>query len=218
MDKNKLKSEKNYNNVMTNINDNQKINIKKFRKRTLKNKLENNVIGDKIIFSNNQPCFECGKIMNLKEICKNYKNMKKDYLWAKCTNCGNYILPKIEVQFGMEINNNKIIKQNTSTIDNIVLFSPYNLKYSLNEVLIKEMKKKLDIENFRYRFSAIFWNCIWYFNLNNLDYSFFISYDEKYDKNIKNEKIINKLSNNHIVSYKTKNNNLNIIKKQKNTN
>jgi hypothetical protein len=88
----------------------------------------------------------------------------------------------------------------------------------LNEVLIKEMKKKLDIENFRYRFSAIFWNCIWYFHLNNLDYSFFISYDEKYDKNIKNEKIINKLSNNHIVSYKTKNNNLNIIKKQKNTN
>ena len=141
--------------------------------------------------------------------------MKKDYLWAKCTNCGNYILPKIDVQFGMEINNNKIINQNTSTSDNIVLFSPYNLKFSLNEVLIKEMKKKLDIENFRYRFSAIFWNCIWYFHLNNLDYSFFISYDEKYDKNIKYEKIFNKLINNHIVTYKDNNNNLNNIKKQK---
>ena len=216
MDKNKLKSEKNYNNIMTNINDNQKININKFRKRTLKNKFENIVIGDKIKFSNNQSCIECGKIINLKEVCKNYKNMKKDYLWAKCTNCGNYILPKIDVQFGMEINNNKIINQNTSTSDNIVLFSPYNLKFSLNEVLIKEMKKKLDVENFRYRFSAIFWNCIWYFHLNNLDYSFFISYDEKYDKNIKYEKIINKLLNNHIVSFNVKNSNLNIIKKQKN--
>ena len=35
---------------------------------------------------------------------------------------------------------------------------------------------------FRYKFSALFWNCIWYFFLNRLDYSFILPYEDNVQK------------------------------------
>jgi WD40 repeat protein len=60
--------------------------------------------------------------------------------------------------------------------------SPYNLKISLNEGILNQSNKRLDIDNFRYKFSALFWNCIWYFFLNRLDYSFILPYEDNVQK------------------------------------
>ena len=45
--------------------------------------------------------------------------------------------------------------------------------------LIKEFQLKLDIDIFRQRFNAIFWCSIWYFNLKDLCYDFFLPYESE---------------------------------------
>jgi hypothetical protein len=58
-----------------------------------------------------------------------------------------------------------------------VLYSPLYLKINYNIALIKEFQLKLDLDNFRQRFNAIFWDSIWYFNLKDLAYDFFLPYE-----------------------------------------
>lgn len=153
-----------------------------FRKRTFKNKFEPNVVGDEVKFYCGPKCVECNEQINLVELCKNFDNMKKDICWAECSKCQNNILPKISVRVGYELNENMHCKNNTSTFDDVVLYSPYNLKIGLNEGILNQSNKRLDIDNFRYKFSALFWNCIWYFFLNRLDYSFILPYEDNVQK------------------------------------
>ena len=88
------------------------------------------------------------------------------------------------VRLGKELNKNKNLKVdmnkaqfNTSIYDRVVLYSPLYLKINYNIALIKEFQLKLDIDNFRQRFNAIFWDSIWYFNLRDLSYDFFLPYE-----------------------------------------
>jgi hypothetical protein len=174
LDKEKLKYEKQLNHCMTVIDGTD--DILNFRKRTFKNEYENEVVGNKVVFNFKNQCYECKKKINLIEISKNFKDMKKDDLWAMCPYCKNYLLPKLEVKLGDELNNNFNLEKSTSTIDNFPLFSPFFLKNFINQIP-KEKGRVIDINKFRINFTTIFWNCIWYFKLTNLDYNMFLPYE-----------------------------------------
>ena len=62
-----------------------------------------------------------------------------------------------------------------------MLYSPLYLKINYNIALIKEFQLKLEIDIFRQRFNAIFWDSIWYFNLKDLAYDFFLPYEWEVD-------------------------------------
>ena len=190
LDKNKLKSEKKGNFIMTFIEG--KDSLINFRKRTFKNESEYSVVGNKIYFNYKKPCFECLKELNYIEISKDFSKMKKDDLWVICPYCKNSLLPKLDVKLGNELNNNNL-NYNTSTYDSFILYSPFFLKNMINQYISKE-KRILDVNNFRKKFSAIFWNCIWYFQLNNLDYNMFLPYED-------NVYLYNKFWNSKIIRY-----------------
>ena len=67
------------------------------------------------------------------------------------------------------------MKKNTCIIENIVLFSPYILKNNYN-TFFKKNEMKLDVEQFMMNYSTIFWDSLWYFKLNNLEYDFMQPY------------------------------------------
>lgn len=56
------------------------------------------------------------------------------------------------------------------------MYSPYYLKVSYAQELLREGGSKLDVEIFRKKFNALFWNCVWYFSLNDLCYDFVLPY------------------------------------------
>jgi hypothetical protein len=58
----------------------------------------------------------------------------------------------------------------------VVLYSPFTLKENFKLALIKEFGIKLDLNAFIERFSALFWNFIWYCSLMDLPYDFFLPY------------------------------------------
>lgn len=149
----------------------------KFRARTLKNKYESYVISDEVKFYAYENCIECSENLNLEKLCKDFDKMKKDVCWALCPHCERYILPKMNIKLGLEINENCTSKYNTSTFDSVVLYSPFTLKNGLLEGIIKQMKKFLDVDNFKYKFTPLFWDSIWYFYINGLDYTFILPYE-----------------------------------------
>ena len=110
--------------------------------------------------------------------------MIRDILWAKCPFCSTYILPKISIRFGNEMNKQGKLNQNTSIFDCVILFSPQYLKLNYNNSLIKEYGTKLDIDEFKMKYNALFWNSVWYFKLKGLDYDFFLPYESYLDTNI----------------------------------
>lgn len=184
------KIEKNNNNSNIKINNrfnilkylkNIQINFKKgnqiyFRKRTIKTKYDINIIKPNIKFYTEQICQECNKTLNLYELLKN-TNEEKEILWAKCPYDNSYFLPELIVRFGNEMNINSNIGISTSILDKIALYSPYTLYYTMINSIIKD--NKLDINNFKLNFNPIFWNLIWYFNIENLPFDFFLPYENE---------------------------------------
>ena len=57
---------------------------------------------------------------------------------------------------------NTIKHQNnsTSTINDIVLHSPYNLKINIKNAIKNKYGSKLELDKFKTDFSALFWNFI----------------------------------------------------------
>ena len=87
---------------------------KKFQKRTFHSIKERNIFGDKVKFNSKQSCPECDKEIDIIEISFNFKNMNKEIFWTICPLCGKYIIPKIDVVLGSEINvNHKKDESNT---------------------------------------------------------------------------------------------------------
>ncbi len=150
-----------------------------FRKRTIKNKCEKKVLTSQVQFYKFDQCIECQNLINLYDLCINYTNIKNDVMWVSCDN-GHCNLPKIMVRFGKELNtqgNFFGIEGKTSTTDEVVLHSPYNIKVNVKNGILREYGTKLDINNFKMQFTPLFWNCIWYFAINKLDYEFFLPYE-----------------------------------------
>ena len=150
-----------------------------FRKRTFKNKCEQNVLTSQVQFYKFDQCIECQNLINLYDLCINFTNIKNDVMWVSCDN-GHCNLPKIIVRFGKELNtqgNFFGIEGKTSTTDEVVLHSPYNIKVNVKNGILREYGTKLDINNFKMQFTPLFWNCICYFAINKLDYEFFLPYE-----------------------------------------
>ena len=190
-----------------------------FSKRTFRSKYFSNILTENIQFFAFDACYMCQKDINLETYSNDFKSMKRDLNWVVCPGCGESILPKLTVKFGEEINKTGDMKKNTCIVENIVLFSPYILKNNYN-TFFKKNEMKLDVEKFMLNYSTIFWDSLWYFKLNNLEYDFMqpyyyrfkpikispelnISLDDFSTKNAKNEKqlISNNNINNNIFDY-----------------
>ena len=147
-----------------------------FQRRTFKSTNDINIIGDNIYFDFFQECPECSRIINIKNICKNYKKMRKELLWAQCPLCFSNIKPQISVTLGNDIfpgtKNFSLQKKEYFT-----LYSPYELKNSIKKVINLEKFSLLNIDELKIKYPCIFWNCILYFHLYHLDYSIILPYE-----------------------------------------
>ena len=151
------------------------INLKE---RTLLNNYDKSLISSKLKFETAFTCIKCQNPINLYTLCQKFNNIKNDILWVPCS-CGEYNLPKINVKFGLELfpsqkSQNK--KVSTSVKNEIVLYSPYNLKLNIRDAVMTHYGGKLNIHNFKTKFSALFWNFVWYCYLNHLDYTIILPY------------------------------------------
>ena len=151
----------------------------KFSRRTFRSKYYPNILTENIKFYAFDSCILCQKDVNLELISKNLKEMNRDLIWTKCQNpeCGEPLLPKLTIQFGEEINKNGDMKKNTSHYESVVLFSPYILKNNYNtNFAFSKIGIKLDVDEFMIKYSTIFWDSLWYFKLNGLEYDFMQPY------------------------------------------
>ena len=130
-------------------------------------------INQKLKFYTNFSCIECGEHINLLNICKDFTDVKNDILWVPCK-CGEYNLPKIKVRFGVELLRDKTYK--TSSLDEIVIHSPYNLKINLKNAVMKNYGTNLIVTEFKSQFMPLFWNFIWYCKIHKLDYEIILPY------------------------------------------
>ena len=152
---------------------------KDFRKRVFRSKYHSNIISEDIVFYAFDTCIVCQNTINLEDISKNYKNMTREVEWTVCPKCKNPILPKILIQFGKEINKSGLMSGNSSKFENVVLFSPYGLKNNYNTTLLKSFGVKIDLDELILKYGGIFWDSLWYFKLNHLEYDFMIPYESK---------------------------------------
>ena len=159
---------------------NKRYDKKGFRKRVFRPKYFTNILSEDITFYSFDTCIICQNVINLEDISKDFKSMTREIEWTKCPKCKNPILPKILIQFGKEINKTGQMERNTSNYENVVLFSPYGLKTNYSTTLLKTFGIKLDLDEFILKFGGIFWDSLWYFKLNKLEYDFMIPYENKY--------------------------------------
>ena len=127
----------------------------------------------KIKFNSDYCCIQCNQKINLLTVCKKYEKVKNDILWVRCK-CGEYLLPKIIVKFGLDLLKNKSFQ--TYSIDEMVLHSPYNLKINIKNAVMSHYGTNLDILNFKSQFKPLFWDFIWYCEIHGLDYSIILPY------------------------------------------
>ena len=192
LDKKKSKMEKSMNNQLKKNYQKDAAIVyknKNFRKRTFKSKYYGNILSDNIIIYAFDTCINCQENINLESVSLNYKEMNRELMWAKCPSCNEYILPKITVQYGTEINKCGKLKVNTSKNDCVILFSPYFLKVNYNNSLLRNFGIKLDVEELMMKYNAIFWDSVWYFKLNNLEFDFMLPYQQYLDKMIFDKKL-----------------------------
>jgi hypothetical protein len=150
-----------------------------FSRRTFRSKYYQNILTEHIKFFAFDSCIFCQKDINLELISKNLKEMNRDLIWTKCPNpkCGEPLLPKLTIQFGEEINKSGEMKKNTCNYENVILFSPYILKNNYNTSFsFSKIGIKLDVDEFMIKYSNIFWDSLWYFKLNGLEYDFMLPY------------------------------------------
>ena len=146
-----------------------------FPRRTFRTEDETNILGDNISFNYMQKCPDCNKLIDIENISREHKKMKKDLCWAKCPFC-NYIKPEISVSFGNSMSS-KYLNVPCSKLETFTLCSPYELKNSLKEIIDKEKFHLLDIDKFKMKFPNLFWSCIWYFYLYDLDFNILLPYE-----------------------------------------
>ena len=203
-----LKEEnKNYNDIekylkASSLNINSKF-TQDFQRRIFRDENERNILGDLVTFKTNQMCPECGKEIDIENISLNYKNMKKDALWAPCPLCNKYILPRLTVKLGKDVNS----LGESSKTTNFILHSPYELKINLKEMIGKDGCQYLEVEKFKMKYPSLFWSCIWYFTLHKINYEIMLPYEanifsiqkENYSQNV-----INSIINNDKIEEKNK--------------
>ena len=213
---------------------------------------------DDFIFSNNVLfyayfiCKKCNGVINLGKCCSDLNTLKMEkekdntgFERIKCNNknkegkiCEHLCEQNFKYRFGEELFNQRMgINQNyryfTSIPCSIILLSPTEIKNNLLQLAINKKKENnFDIENFRFNFPDIFWSLIWYFDINNIDKSFMLPYEDivknvdskepnnnvRHIYNVFDLKQKNKNDNTrkiHKINLKHKNNKFNIFKNKK---
>ena len=158
---------------------NKKFSKNNFRKRAFRSKHNKFILSENITFFAFDTCPnpKCQNPLDIENISKDYKNMGRDNKWAKCSKCEDKISPKLTFQLGKEINKSGCMRINTCYYDSVTLYSPYTLKNNYKATVLKKFNVKLDVEEFSKNFKEIFWNSLWYFKLNKLEYDFMLPYD-----------------------------------------
>ena len=214
---NKSASTANYTNTMNYIKN------KKYQQKTFHSIKDGKCLGDKIKFFNKQKCPECGQEIDITEICLDFKNMKKDFFWAKCPKCEKYIIPKLGVILGTEIINkeeNQDLYNDyySSNYNRFILHSPYELKINLKKIKQKDEFKMFHIEKFQQEYPSLYWSCIWYFKLFHINFDIILPYESTISKEIFNIEKYNEKNIEPKVSIDKPINNLNIINNNKKLN
>ena len=197
----KFKDLKSNSNIILNKHTNE---MEKFRSRTLKTrKVDDNILSEDVIFYAYGQCKYCNEYLSLVSLCSDLNQMKtkteggKDYF--KCprnhpkSNNNEYVHLKLGINFGVELYNQKIKVNRQSTSSNFVieLLSPTTIKKQLLKIAKDLGDKKFDVEMFKKNHKELFWNAVWFFELNNMDISFMLPYsyescnfvnDDKSDK------------------------------------
>ena len=127
----------------------------------------------KVKFIVKDSCIQCNNNINLLLVCQNFDKVKNDILWIKCK-CGEYLIPKIKIRFGLDLLKNQSFK--TYSTDEVVLHSPYNLKINIKNAVMSHYGTNIDILNFKSQFKPLFWDFIWYCTIHDLDYSIILPY------------------------------------------
>ena len=174
-DKGKIKMKENFNKQIKK-EEKRKFIKSNFGKRTFRTKYYTNILTENIYFYAFDTCIFCQNDINLEKISKNYKEMNRDVTWTKCSKCNELILPKLTVQFGEEINKMGDMKTNTCNYDTVVLFSPYILKNNYTTSFSRNVGVKLDVDELMMKYSSIYWNSLWYFKIEGLEYDFMLPY------------------------------------------
>ena len=162
--------------LLSNGEKSPKLKKNNFSRRTFRSRYYPNIYTENIKFYAFDTCIFCQKVIDLELISLNLKEMTRDLSWTSCPQCKELLLPKLTVQMGEEINKSGDMKENTCNFDTVVLFSPYILKNNYSTVFGKNIGVKLDVHDIMMKYNSIFWNSLWYFKLNGLEYDFMQPY------------------------------------------
>ena len=149
---------------------------KNFRKRTLRDIYDTQIIDQKVSFLMEENCNECDKKINMIDFMINLNEINDDLLWARCPYCPCKYMPKLKIIFGTENNKNNRLISTTSIVDNVVLYSPKTLFYNMFDSA--KNNYNINIEDFKTNFNPFFWNIIWYFKMKKLPFDFILPYED----------------------------------------
>ena len=104
-----------------------------------------------------------------------YKHSKEDN--------ADYIKFQLEINHGLELFNST--EKITSEFITVPLLSPSTIKSELLRLAktLENEQRKFDVENFKSNDKILFWNLIWYLQLNCMDISFMLPYLKQIDLN-----------------------------------
>ena len=227
----KSKSNKN---IKNKNNENKKFYPFMYRSRTLKNaNTDENIVSDDVQFVAYSQCYYCKNIINLGKLCSNLSSIKfitdkkTEIDKIKCPNktkdnkyCEKYNEQKLTFQFGVELFNFDLEYESTCNYLSVPLFSPSTVKKKLL-LIVNNLPKNnnFNVEMFKNKYPNEFWNCLWYFQLNNMDISFMLPYVPNTSNIINNNNdnfnlrfsLTNTLINKNIARNNSKKNDANLI-------
>ena len=148
---------------------------KNFNKRVFGSKIDSKILIN-YEFDSNFNCDICQEVLDLESLYKNSKEIREDSLWIQCPFCCDFLLPKINVKYQEENDENIEIKKKES----FPLFSPFSLFNSC--LIILSQGINYDVNCFMTK-ESIFWSSIYFFKFYNLEYEFMLPYYDQIKHN-----------------------------------
>ena len=106
--------------------------------------------------------------------CPNKHQKEGDYEYSRF---------KLKLNHGIELFNMKMKNNEDYTSKSFLtlLMSPSTIKSELLKLTkkLEEDNEKIDVENFKFNNKRLFWNLVWFFEVNDMDISFMLPYSEE---------------------------------------